>query len=116
MTADGYIQAGGPAPGTENLNIDGCATSAANATGIHLNAPNASGPGAYTMGNTQYVDSMGISWGVPGDGFKMTVTQMDTVGGYIDGNFTVFVSKGGNAAHSIDGTFHVCRVKDQLVP
>ena len=116
MTADGYIQAGGPPPGTENLNIEGCATSAANATGIHLDAPNANGPGAYTMGNTQYIDSMGIAWGIPGDGFKMTVTQMGMAGSYIDGNFSVFVSKGGNAAHTIDGTFHVCRVKDQLVP
>jgi hypothetical protein len=46
----------------------------------------------------------------------MTVTSIGPVGSYIDGAFDVVVSHGGNAAHSLAGSFHVCRVPDELVP
>jgi hypothetical protein len=74
------------------------------------------GPGTFTTGSARWTDSMGATWGVAGDPFQMIVTSIGPVGGYIDGTFDVVVSHGGNAAHSVAGSFHVCRVPDELAP
>ena len=112
-TAVGYLFSGG-APGAQALRIEGCENSGdfVASPGILMSASNAMSPGTYTKGTTSYIDSMGMSWGIPGDGFSMTVTKLDPVGGSIDGTFSGFVSNGGNAAHSLTATFHVCRVPE----
>jgi hypothetical protein len=117
-SAVGYFFSGGPAPGIQALDVEGCENSgdAVVSPGIRLSAPNAMTPGTYTMGSATYTDSMGVSWGAPGDAFKMTVTAIGPVAGHIDGSFSGFVSHGGNAVHSLDGSFHVCRVQDELAP
>jgi hypothetical protein len=46
------------------------------------------------------------------------VTTFPAVGSAIDGTFTATVSHvmNGNAAHMLSGSFHVCRVQDELTP
>jgi hypothetical protein len=114
----GYFFSGGPAPGTQALDIDGCENGGdlAASPGIGLSATNATSAGTFTTGSAHWTDALGATWGVPGDAFKMTVTSIGPVGGYIDGTFDVVVSHGGNAAHSVAGSFHVCRVPDELAP
>ena len=115
-TAAGWIFAGGPPPGFEALDIAGCASSVAGSTGLTLSITNAMGPGNYMMGTAQYTDPMGGVWSQPGGPFNVTVTAFNPVGGSIDGKFSVGLSKGGNAAHLLDGTFHACHVVDELTP
>jgi hypothetical protein len=114
----GYFTLGGPASGTHALNVDGCENSgdAIASPGITLSATNAMSPGTFTTGSARWTDAMGATWGVPGDAFQMTVTSIGPVGGYIDGTFDVVVSHGGTATHSVAGSFHVCRVPDDLAP
>jgi hypothetical protein len=118
MTAVGWLLAGGAGPGAHSIDVEGCQNSGdlVASPGIHLSATNAMSPGTYTAGSITYTDSMSTPWGVPGDGFMMTVTKIDPVGGHIDGTFSGSVSHGGNAAHALAGSFHVCRVADELVP
>ncbi len=116
MTAAAWDFAGGPPPGTQGFVIDGCATAAMGSTGLQLAIKDAMSPGTYTTGMTQYTDASGKTWGVAGDAFKVTLTNIGPPGGAVDGMFSVTASQGGNAAHLVDGTFHVCRVNDELTP
>jgi hypothetical protein len=114
--AVGYIFSGGPAPGTQGLVVLGCVGPETGSEGIQLAPEDAIGPGDYTAGSTTYTDPGGMTWGVAGDPFAMTVTNLQPVGGSIQGNFQVMVTHGGNAAHNLEGTFDVCHVTDMQVP
>ena len=114
--AVGYIFSGGPYPGTQGLVVLGCAGPEAASEGILLSPADAIAPGHYTAGTTSYTDPGGITWGVSGDPFDMTVTALGPVGGSIQGTFSVMVTHGGNAAHDIEGTFDVCHVTDLNAP
>lgn len=117
-SAIGYIVSGGPAPGIENLILGGCATPAENSEGLSFSVTKATSPGVYTDGLTQYIDPNGSPWGFAGNPFELTVDKLGDTGDSIDGSFKVIVTHvpNGNAAHTITGTFHVCRVLDELVP
>ncbi|MFO0758963.1 MAG: hypothetical protein U0359_20895 [Byssovorax sp.] len=114
--AEGYIFMGGPAPGIERLEIIGCKSDAANSEGVHLSAKDVMGTGTFTVGTTYYTAPDGSMWGVDGDPFEVKITSCGMVGDAIDGTFTAMVTHGGNAAHSLEGSFHVCRVEDELAP
>ena len=116
-SAVGYLFSGGPAPGVQRLEIAGCASSSAVSTtpGISLSASDASSVGTYTVGTTSYTDAAG-TWGFANDPFHLVVTRLDAAGGVIEGSFTAMVTHGGNAARSLTGSFHVCRVPDELAP
>jgi hypothetical protein len=118
MSAVGYFFSGGPPPGTHALDVDGCENDGdlVASPGISLSATNATSAGTFAAGLAHWTDALGATWGVPGDPFKMTVTSIGPIGGYIDGTFDVVVSHGGSAAHSLAGSFHVCRVPDELAP
>src|SRR5262249_23863962 len=98
------------------LEVAGCATSSAGSLGVDLSAPNAKGPGTFTMGGAIFTDASGQMWGAAGDPFSMTVTQLGASGGVIAGTFSSTVTHGGNAAHSLSGSFNVCHVEDEAVP
>lgn len=113
---EGYVFSGGPSPGIENLVLVGCVSAAPMSEGIVLSASNAMSPGTYTKGAPQYTDPGGVTWGVNGDSFKLTVDTFGAVGEPIAGGFFMVVTHGGNAAHTVKGNFHVCRVPDALAP
>jgi hypothetical protein len=115
-TALGYKFEGGPAPGFEAMDVEGCASAAPTSEGVQLSATSATAPGTFTAGSVNYTDPNGTGWGVAGDPFSITFTRIDAVGGVIAGSFTATVTHGGNAAHSLSGTFQVCRVSDELAP
>lgn len=112
----GYVFSGGPSPGIENLVLVGCVSGAPKSDGFSLSASNAMGPGVYIKGAPQYTDPGGVTWGVNGDSFKLTVDTFGAVGEPITGGFFMVVSHGGNAAHTVKANFHVCRVPDALAP
>jgi hypothetical protein len=115
-TALGYEFSGGPAPGVQALTLIGCVSAAAKSEGIFLSLSDALGPGTFTKGSVTWTDPGGITWGVEGDPLSAEVTALGQVGGVIEGHFTAMVTHGGNAAHNVEGTFHVCRVNDLLAP
>ena len=114
-SAVGYIFAGGPYPGVEGLDVVGCANSNPQSPGITLSGSNVMSPGTFAAGMTSYTDVTG-SWGVAGDPFQMVITRLDSTGGVIEGTFNARVSHGGNAAHALTGSFHVCHVSDEYAP
>jgi hypothetical protein len=113
----GYVFAA-PVPPTQELRIQGCAMAAANSEGLHIALTSASGPGTYTAGLVRYTDTVGSPWGWPNDPFSVKITTYDMTGGIIEGTFTATVSHimNGNAAHTLQGSFHVCHVQDELAP
>src|SRR6185503_6039955 len=115
-TAVGYSFSGGPFPGVQALEVAGCAGPGPKSQGIHLSASDAMNPGTYTKGTTFYTDTNGIDWGAANDPFKVTFTTIEAVGGVIEGTFSVIATHGGSAAHTVTGSFHVCRVQDELAP
>jgi hypothetical protein len=116
MEPSGHLFAGGPVGAPMGLTLSGCASMAPMSQGVSFTAFNAMMPGTYTSGTTQYTDASGVTWGMNGDPFSMTVTKLDPVGGAIDGTFTVTVTHGGSAAHNLTGKFHVCHVMDLFAP
>lgn len=115
-SADAYIEQGGPAPGIEALNVDGCSSTSPNAPGIQLSISNVTGPGQYTQGTLEYTDTNGKPWtsgGAPD--FQVSVNTFDPVGGVVEGNFNVEVF-GGKLGKPLMGTFSVCRVSDEDLP
>jgi hypothetical protein len=117
-SAEGHVLQGGPPPGFYELDIVGCASAAMVSEGVQLDLTNAMGPGVYTTGTVLYTDAGGGMWGNPGDPFQVQLTQEGAVGGTIQGTFTAMVSRtmGGNAAHTLSGSFSVCRVPDEDAP
>lgn len=115
-TAVGYLFEGGPAPGVQVFQIVGCLGAGPGSEGITLGVDDATAPGTYTKGSTQWIDPGGGAWGVEGDPFDVTITKLDPVGGVVEGTFSAMVTHGGNAAHALSGAFHVCRVSDMLAP
>jgi hypothetical protein len=113
----GYVFTAGQPPASE-LRIEGCAMAAANSEGLHFHLAAASGPGTYTTGLVQYTDTGGSRWGWPGDPLSVKVTTYGMTGQSIDGTFTATVSHimNGNAAHFLQGSFHVCHIEDELTP
>lgn len=114
--AFGYAFSGGFFGAPHGIRVVGCATAASGSTGVTLSVLNANGPGVFVEGLTQYIDpSLGM-WGTSGDFFHATITRADPVGGVIEGSFSVVATQGGSAAHTLDGTFHVCHTPDLLAP
>jgi hypothetical protein len=112
----GYYFAGGPVGAPHGLDLDGCQDAMAKSFGVSLAAQNAAGTGMFTMGTTTYTDANGMTWGVMGDPFVLNITQADMVGGVFVGTFDAQVSQGGALTHSLQGTFRVCHVPDELAP
>ncbi len=115
-TALGYVFAGGAVGSPHGIRIVGCTTAEPSAQGVIMEALDAGGAGTFTSGNTYYTDENGDAWGVPNDPFEMTLTKVEPTGGVIEGTFSVIATHGGNAAHSLSGSFHVCHVADLLAP
>jgi len=113
--AVGYI-AQGPGMTPPRIVIEGCQSAAAGSPGIMLTAENAMAPGDYPIGLTQYTDMAGKLYGMQGDPFDVIVTVLDMVGGTIGGTFKVKVTNNLVGSHMVEGSFHVCRVNDQLLP
>jgi hypothetical protein len=118
-SAEGYVLAGGPAPGVYSLRIVGCASSAAASEGLSISVA-AMAPGDYGTGTgvVQYTDPSGSTWGFNDDAFKVTITKLGMRGDIIEGTFTATVSHvmNGNAAQNLSGSFSVCHQPDELVP
>jgi hypothetical protein len=108
---DGGVSLGGP-----RLEMWGCVSVAPDSEGVELLAYDVSGPGAYTVGLVSYTDAGGTSWGTMSDPIAIDVTELGVVGAPIEGTVTATVSHGGDAAHKVTGSFHVCRAPDELVP
>jgi hypothetical protein len=102
----------------QELRIEGCAMAAPNSEGLHIALTSASAPGMYGTGLLRYTDKVGSPWGWPGDPWSVTITMYGMTGQSIDGSFTGSVSHimGGNAAHLLEGSFHVCHIEDELTP
>jgi hypothetical protein len=110
---------GSPPPGGQELYIDGCAAGAPGSEGLHIGLSNAIAPGTYTDGSVDYTDASAATWDA-GDPFSfiVAITKLGAVGDSIDGTFTATVTRvmSADAAHSLSGSFHVCRVKDEVLP
>ena len=107
---------GGPSLDGPRLEMFGCASAAPGSEGVELLAYDVTAPGNFTIGLVRYTDAGGQSWGVMSDPFVLDVTQLGVVGDFIEGTVTATVSQGGNAARAIEGSFHVCRAPDEIVP
>lgn len=105
----GVEQAGNLPGQPQGLRVVGCKTSAAKSEGVVLEALNANTVGTYTMGTPHYTDTNGMAWGTGADPFNMVVTKLGPAGQPIEGTFTASSTNGGSAAHSLVGSFHVCR-------
>jgi hypothetical protein len=108
---DGGVSLGGP-----RLEMFGCASAAVASEGVELLAYDVTAPGSFTVGLVRYTDAGGLSWGMMSDPFVLDVTKLGPVGDSIEGTVTATVSMGGNAAHDITGSFHVCRAPDEIFP
>jgi len=107
---------GGVALGGARLAIFGCASAAPQTEGVELLAYDVTGPGSYTVGLVRYTDAGGLAWGIMSDPFVLDVAKLGAVGDSIEGTVEATVSQGGNAAHGLAGSFHVCRAPDEVVP
>jgi hypothetical protein len=116
MTAVGYHFAGGAAPGADEIDIDGCATTGANAPGLHLRTPKVSAPGTFLDGAADYTDAAGVPFSTAGDPYKIVITKLDPPGGVIEGTFELTVTGPTDGKKTLTGAFHVCRVGDENVP
>jgi hypothetical protein len=114
--AQGYAFSGGAVGSPSGVRIIGCQSVQPNAFGVIFQALMANGVGMYTKGSTTFIDQAGNSWGVDGDPFQMTITKYEPSGGVIEGTFNATATHGGNAAHSLTGSFHVCHVQDLMAP
>lgn len=81
-----------------------------------MSVDKATAPGTFTVGSVNWTDQNGMQWSSAQFSPKVTITKLDPVGGAIEGTVSVMVTQGGNAAHTLDGAFHVCRVSDELAP
>ena len=115
-TAVGYRFSGGPFPGVTAIDINGCKGPNANSEGASLSAHDAMGPGTYPGSTVSYTDSFGTVWSSPGYPASIVLTRVDPVGGVIEGSFTASVTHGSDSRSELKGTFHVCRVPDELAP
>jgi hypothetical protein len=116
MTAVGYHFAGGAAPGADEIDINGCAGTAAGSAGVTLQTPKVAAPGTFTDGAITYTDGNGVVWSTMADAYQIVITKLDAPGGVIEGTFTGTVSGVGTAKKSLTGAFHVCRVADENAP
>jgi hypothetical protein len=116
MTAVGYHFAGGAAPGADEIDIHGCATSGNNSPGLLLRTPKVTAPGTFLDGEADYVDAAGVPLSTAGDPYKIVITRLDPPGGVIEGTFDATVTGPTDGKKTVTGTFHVCRVGDQDVP
>ena len=113
--AVGYLHSVGPQP--ISTVVEGCENGgdATQSPGIRIDISDASAPGMYMSGATVYFGPQGNSWSAAGGApFKATITKMDPVGGYVDGSFSAIVKASDGTTHSLGGSFHVCRVQDEL--
>jgi hypothetical protein len=121
----GYLIEGGvvPPPVDGGASLDGprlqmfgCVSATQASEGVELLAYDVSGPGSFTVGVVLYTDAAGTAWGLMSDPFVLDVTRIGAVGDSIEGTVKANVSRGGNAAHELAGSFHVCRAPDESVP
>jgi hypothetical protein len=107
---------GGPPYAFYQLVIQGCADAGPNAEGVRLGADGVMGPGTFTMGNAAYVDPTGTVWSGNGQPFQFHVSALEqSPSGSVDGTFSTIVAF-EQSVHSLTGTFHACRVADQVLP
>ena len=116
MTAVGYRLSGGVAPGLDQLDIVGCAGPGSASAGIQLYTTKASAPGTYTEGSLSYTNANGLTSSSVNDPYKVVITKLEEVGGVIEGTFTGTVTEPTDGKITLTGSFHVCRVADELVP
>ncbi|MEP7119676.1 MAG: hypothetical protein ABJE95_02155 [Byssovorax sp.] len=116
MTAVGYHFAGGAAPGADEIDIHGCATTGAGSAGLLLRTPKVTAPGTFLDGDASYTDAAGVQLSSSADPYKIVITKLDPPGGVIEGTFDVTVTSPTDAKKTLVGSFHVCRVADENVP
>ena len=116
MTAVGYHFAGGAAPGADEVEILGCATTMAGSPGLHLSTPKVSATGTFTDGSADYTAANGVTLTTGLDPYSVVITRFDGPGGVIEGTFSGSVTGPTDAKKTLTATFHVCRVADELVP
>ena len=116
MTAIGYHFSGGAAPGVDNLEIIGCASTATGAAGLRLSTPKVAATGTFTDGSASYTDGAGALLSTGFDPYKIVITRLDPPGGVIEGTFDLSVTGPTDAMKTLTGTFHVCRVADLNAP
>jgi hypothetical protein len=115
-TALGYHFSGGVFPGFNEIDLLGCADMSATSAGIHLSARNASAPGTFTSGDMSYTDANGGSWYTTGESYQVVITKLENPGGVIEGTFSVKATGPADTTITLTGSFHVCRVSDELAP
>ncbi len=116
MTAVGYHFAGGAFPGADELRIDGCSTTAQGSPGLRLRTSKAAANGTFTDGDASYTDASSTPFSTAGDPYSVVITKFDPPGGVIEGTFAATVTGPTDGKKTLTGTFHVCHVKDELVP
>lgn len=115
-SALGFQFGGGPVGAPSGLVIEGCVSPQPGSRGVVFQLLDAWSPGTYAKGTVTYTDELGTSWGVGGDPFQVEVQTLDPVGGIISGEFKAMVTHGGDAAHTLGGSFAVCHTSDFLAP
>jgi len=113
-----YVFAGGPPPGINALTIAACAGAGMVSEGVRMAINDVSSPGTYSNGVFQYWDPSGSVWSFQPFPFKVNIGNFGPVGSFVDGGFSATVTHvmNGNAAHTLQGKFHICHVPDELVP
>ena len=116
--ATGFIFAGGPAPGVEGLNLDGCASLDDGSEGLQLSLPSVTGPGKVVAGSAQYNQKLGETLFSVDNSLVVDITKLGAVGDTIEGSFSMVLSANPMtmAEHKLTGTFSVCHVPDEDVP
>jgi hypothetical protein len=111
-----FIFSGGPTQ-VEGLEVVGCSKLAMGGS-VKLSALNVLGAGTYSAGDIRYAAPGGDVWGMKGDPVKVDITHLGVVSDFVDGTFEApsLHVMNGTATHQLTGTFHVCRVPDEILP
>jgi hypothetical protein len=117
-TADAFLEQGGPANSPAVLDIAGCASVGMGKLVLSADISLPGVVGTYTAGTVTYIDPGGNSFDTSINPFSLVVTQFDeTTGSLVEGTFSVEVGNGGStAAHSLTGSFKVCKIPDEDLP
>jgi len=113
-TPVGFYVNGGPAPGIHALEIEGCASSAAESEGLRLGADGPDVPGTYA-GTAVYRDAQGQDWADMGASVELTLDKVGPVGDVIEASYVAHLFHGAGVL-DLKGAFRVCHVEDENVP
>jgi hypothetical protein len=111
-----YLLQGGVAPGASDLHGYGCASKAANSSGLSFLVDDVTAPGTFTNGSVTYSDATGDT-GYVVTAVTITVTKLGGVGDTVVGSLTGTLTHPPlGVAESLAASFTLCHIPDEDAP